>query len=225
VGGYGGPPPVPAGFGHIFQKWINVTTKPGAESFAAELPTANWGDIWISVLLLGVVSAITGFIGASIFHTGVQSYLNSLSPQQQAQLGPIMTSMRNSSTGTSLGNVIFVPLFFVIWTGILFLFAKMFGGTGTFLQQSYARALYLVPLGLVVAVLGLVPILGSLASAVLGIYGIVLNVFSVSASQRLSGGKATAVVLLPLAIGLVLLCGLFVLLVAVLVNLSHGLTT
>ena len=62
--GYAPPPPAPAGINGLFRKWINVTTKPGAASFAIELPTANWGDIWLSIIGLGVLTAITGFIGA-----------------------------------------------------------------------------------------------------------------------------------------------------------------
>ncbi|HEV8193802.1 MAG TPA: hypothetical protein VGP82_20305, partial [Ktedonobacterales bacterium] len=57
-------PPVPAGMGNIWQKWINVTTKPSVASFARELPTANWSDIWLSLIGLGILSAITGAIAA-----------------------------------------------------------------------------------------------------------------------------------------------------------------
>src|SRR5690348_12191664 len=151
VGTYGGPPPVPAGFGHIFQKWINVTTKPGAQSFATELPTANWADVWIGLLVLGVVSAITGFIGATIFHSSLASYFSTLPADQRATMDQFFN---NSSAGLSFGSIIGVPLGFFIGMGIYFVVAKIFGGSGTFLQQAYAFSLFYVPVQLVSAIVG-----------------------------------------------------------------------
>jgi len=52
----------------------------------------------------------------------------------------------------------------------------------------------------------LIPILGGIIGFGLGIYSLVLHVFSIMAVHRLSGGKATAVVLLPLFIVLTLVC-------------------
>jgi len=222
VGVYGGPPPVPAGFGHIFQKWINVTTKPGAQSFATELPTANWGDIWIGLIVLGVVSAITGYIGAVALHTGLASYFATLPADQRAAMQQLF---QGGAAGLSFGNIIGVPIGFFIGMGILFLIAKMFGGSGTFLQQAYAFSLFYVPIQLVSSIVGLVPILGSLVAFVLGIYSIVLAVFAVSASHRLSTGKSVAVVLLPAAIVFLLVCGLVFALVALVIGASQHLTT
>ena len=100
--------------------------------------------------------------------------------------------------------------------------AKLFGGTGTFLEQSYAMALFYVPIQAVTAILGLVPFFGGLATFVLGIYEIVLAVFAIAASQRLSTGRSVAVVLLPGVILLFLACGLLVLLAAVIATALNG---
>jgi hypothetical protein len=81
-----------------------------------------------------------------------------------------------------------------------------------------------VPIQGVTAILSLVPYLGSALGGLLGIYAIVLAVFAVSASQRLSSGKSVAVVLLPLAILLILAClGLifFIALFAALFRTTH----
>jgi hypothetical protein len=60
-------------------------------------------------------------------------------------------------------------------------------------------------------------VLGLVAFGV-SIYAIVLHIFSIMAVHRLSGGKATAVVLLPIAIGilliLLLVAGLLVTIIA-----------
>ena len=222
MGNFGGSPPVPAGIGNIFQKWINVTTKPGAQSFANELPTANWGDVWITVLVLGVVTAIAGYIRSLYLRGTLASYFATLPADQRAAMNRFLT---NSSSGLSWGAIVSVPVGFFIGMGILFLVAKMFGGSGSFLQQAYAFSLFYVPIQLVSAIVGLVPILGGLVSFVLGIYSIVLAVFAVSASQRLSTGKSVAVVLLPAVVVLLLFCGLIFLIIALIVGATHGITS
>jgi hypothetical protein len=196
-------PPVPAGMGNIVQKWINVTTKPGVASFAQELPTANWADIWISLIGLGVLSAITGAI--------VALYTNQTFSVPQAD-GTTTTIHVPAASGVF--SIIGVPLGFFIGVAILFVVAKIFGGVGTFLQQSYAMMLYYVPIQIVTAVLGLIPVFGGLAAFVLGIYEIVLSVFAIAASHRLSIGKSVAVVLIPAIVVFLLVCGLIVVLAA-----------
>ena len=178
--------PVPAGIGAIWQKWLNVTTKPGVASFARELPTANWRDIWLSLIGLGILSAITGAIAA--LYTGQTITI----PRTDGT-----TTTWHIPAGASWFAIISVPLAFFIGVAILFVVAKLFGGTGTFLEQSYAMALFYVPIQAVIAILGLVPFFGGLATFVLGIYEIVLAVFAIAASQRLSTGRSVAVVLLP----------------------------
>jgi hypothetical protein len=106
--------------------------------------------------------------------------------------------------------------------GILFVSAKIFGGSGSFLDQSYAFMLYTVPLNGLGAIIGLIPILGGFVSFLLGIYSIVLAVFAMMASQRLDGGRAVAAVLLPAAIVTLLVCGLLTVLVIALATLING---
>jgi Yip1 domain len=197
--------PVPAGMSHIWQKWINVTTKPGVASFRQELPTANWSDIWISLIALGILSAITGAIAA------LYTVQNIAIPQ-----GNGTTTIVHIPAGVSWFTIIWVPLAFFIGVAILFVVAKIFGGTGTFLQQSYAMALFYVPIQGVTALLGLLPVLGGIASIALGIYEIVLAVFAIAASQRLTVGKSVAVVLLPAAIVFFFACAALVVFAAIL---------
>ena len=113
-------------------------------------------------------------------------------------------------------TIVSVPLLFFIGAGIQYLLARAFRGQGAFLQQCYAVLLYQVPLGIISYVIGLVPILGGIVAFALAIYGIVLNVFAIMAVHRLSGGRATAVVLIPVAILVLFVLCLFVILVVIL---------
>ncbi len=216
------PPPAPAGINGLFQKWINVTTKPGAASFAIELPTANWSDIWLSIIGLGVLTAITSFISALLYRSSaVIATMSQLTPDQQRAVNQLV-QFASPAPAAAIGALISVPISFFLGIGILFLFAKLFGGTGTFLQQAYAFALFSVPIQGVSALAGLVPVLGGLASAGLGIYSIILAVFAISASQRLTSGKAVAVVLLPAAIFLVLAFVALLVFVTLIVVATHN---
>ena len=204
-------PPQPAGIGAIWQKWINVTTRPGVASFAQELPTANWRDIWLTLIGLGILSAITGAIAA--LYTGQTVTF----PRADGTMTTV-----HVPAGASWFTIITVPLAFFVGVAILFVIAKIFGGTGTFLAQSYAMALFYVPIQGVIAILGLVPFLGGLAAFVLGIYEIILAVFAIAASQRLSTGRSVAVVLLPAVIVFLVLCGLIVALAAIIAAALNG---
>ncbi len=189
-------------------QYIKVLTKPGARTFAEEMGKAEWGIVWIQLLAYAVIGAVLGFLSTftnrATFNTGTTG-----------TSGVSNATVQALTAGFSFGAIITIPLFFFIGVGIVYLFAKMFKGQGTFLQQAYTSLLYSVPIGIITSVLGLIPYV-SIIGSVLGIYAIVLNIFSVMAVHRLSGGKATAAVLLPVAILFLLLCvGVIILVVIV----------
>jgi hypothetical protein len=222
MGGY--PQPQPPGFAGLFRKWLNVTTKPGVNTITTELPTANWGDIWLGLLALGVISAIAGFIKLTLFPVGntLEPYLSLLTPYQRAQLDPYLHSALAQTTPSSqLAQVITVPVFFIIVQAVIFVFAKLYRGQGTFTHQVYAFTLYAVPINSVVAIAGIIPVLGGLAAFALGIYGIVLAVMSVSASHQIGIGRSIWVLITPFLILLALFCGFIILLVVLISGASH----
>lgn len=210
--GYGTPPASPLPLGdavrQLPQQYVRVITKPSAMTFAAELGKASWDIVWVQLLIYAVISAILGYLA-----TLTNPYL--FTPTAGTS-GFDPNAIRSLTGGVSLGEIIIIPIGFFIGVGILYLIAKAFGGTGTFLQQSYATLLFDVPLGILTSLVSLIPFLGSLLVFALGIYRIVLSIFSIMAVHRLSGGKATAVVFIPVAIVLILVCGLIAILVSVL---------
>jgi hypothetical protein len=213
------PQPQPAGIEGLFRKWINVTTKPGVNTFAAELPTANWRDIWLGVMILAVVSAIAGFIHYTLFPVSstIAPYLSQLTPDQRARLEPYLNNVFTQATaGSQLGQIITVPLGFFIVQGVIFVFAKLFRGQGDFTHQAYAFMLYAVPIDSAVAVAGIIPVLGGLVGFALGIYGIVLAVMAVASSHQIGIGRSIWVLLTPILIVFALICGLLILFIAAL---------
>jgi Yip1 domain len=201
----GAPPqaPAPAGLSGLFRKWLHVTTKPGVASFTAELPTANWADISLSILGLAVLSALAGFIGALGARTTAVSTINGLTPDQQRAVNQIVQQFSHPQPAAAFLDIVIVPFAFYVGVGILLGCAKLLGGTGTYVQQAYAFSLYLVPVQGLAVILGLVPGVGGFLSGVLGLYGLVLAVLATAASQRLSIGRSVVALVLFAIAGLV----------------------
>ncbi len=204
-GGYGYVPPqqAPRPLGQAIQElpnqYIKVLTKPSAQSFAEEMGKADWGIVWVQLLALIVIGTIFGLIGNAI---GIAS--NPFASTNGVNPGAFLAF----SVSGSIFSFISVPLVFFIIVGVQYLLARAFQGQGTFLAQSYTRLLFDTPLRILSIIVGIIPILGWLISLALTIYGIVLNVYSIMAVHRLSGGRATAVVLIPIIVifGLLFLC-------------------
>jgi len=153
---------------------------------------ADWAMVWIQLLILALVGTIVGLIRSAIGYAGS----NLLTTTGGFDTGAFQALTVSGSTFSFIA----VPVSFFILVGIQYLLAKAFQGQGNFLTQSYSTLLYQVPINIASYLVGLIPILGGIAGFALFIYGIVLNVYAIMAVHRLSGGKATGVVLIPIAV-------------------------
>lgn len=204
--GYGYPPPPqqpPRSLSQAIQElpnqYIKILTKPSVQSFFEEMGKADWAIVWVQLIAIAVAGTIFGLIRGAI----------GLASNPFATTGGFNLSVYQALTVSgSTFSFVSVPLSFFILVGIQYLIAKAFQGQGNFLTQSYTTLLYQTPIYIASYVLGLIPILGGIVGLALYIYSIVLNVYSIMAVHRLSGGRATAVVLIPIAVVflLVFLC-------------------
>jgi hypothetical protein len=205
--GYGLPPvqaaPLPLGeaMRQLPHQCIRVLTSP-AIAFAEEMDKGSWGMVWIQLIGLIVLQTLTSFI------TNANRNVMSPNPADQAYV-------LGYALGQSLVSMLIVLLFFFIWMGILYGLARAFGGQGTFRAQSYTSLLFYLPVSLISVVLALMliparafpPVIVLVMALVvviiafaLLIYDIVLQILAIRAVHRLSGGKSTAVVLIPLGV-------------------------
>jgi hypothetical protein len=161
-------------------QYIKVAfTKRTVATFAEEQSKASWGSVWfqlsfytlVFVILLCVDELITN-ITASVLVLIVSIFL----------------------------SIVVIPVIFFLTTGIYYLIARVFGGKGTFLAQIYSMLLFTVPLGILSILLGFIPVFGGLANRAADGYLIFLNVRMMMGVHRLSAGRATAVILIPLAV-------------------------
>ncbi|HMV96296.1 MAG TPA: Yip1 family protein [Anaerolineales bacterium] len=77
------------------------------------------------------------------------------------------------------------------------LIAAFMGGHGNFTRTIYAQAAYLAPLSILIAVIGIIPVVGQCFNSLVGIYGLVLNIRALQAAHSLTTGKAIGVIFLP----------------------------
>ncbi len=177
-GAYAGPPPARAAFDwqDLLARWRSVIYPPSVASFDEQKAAANWKTILIALALLGVVQGVFAFITGFEYHRANTPY---------------------PGVGTIIGGVIGVFFAFFIVAGIIYLLARALGGTGTFLEHSWLLSLVFVPIQAVSDVIGVIPILGGLVGALLGIYSVVLYVFATASAHRMTLGRAAVAVLIP----------------------------
>lgn len=203
-------------FGAMIQTWINVLTHPGETVFQEERlkPQAKIATAIIWVIIAAVVAAIFGAIRMAI--GGGASFMQAimlnqdLPPEMRQQFTQYAAMSSGTIFGTLFGMLIFVPLAFIIGSGILFVVAKMFGGEGDFEEHTYLLATIWAPITIINAVLGVVPFLGACLTFIISIYQLVLATFAIKVAHNLPGGKAAATVLIPiLVVFLCLICAFF----------------
>ena len=181
----------------LVQRWRAVLMPPPTvATFDTQQPGANWSTIWISLFGLGVLTAITNLITNAEYHRGA------------------------GAGGSVVGAIIGAPLGFFIGAGILFLIAKILGGTGSFLNYAFLLALVDVPIQAIANVAGIIPVIGGLIGFVAGIYGIILAIYATASAHRLSLGRSTAVVLIPSIVAFLLFIILIIIAAAFLVGLG-----
>jgi hypothetical protein len=96
---------------------------------------------------------------------------------------------------------------FYLSNGLVYLGARIFGGTGDSTTQAYLASLFAVPVGIVSGLVGLVPCVGLIAVLAVSVYAVVLNVRTVKVVHNLTTGQAVAAVLVPaLVIGVLVAC-------------------
>lgn len=165
------------------------------DRFFLRMPTSGGygapiGFAWISWALASVVTAVA--YGAMV---GGMFAILPMPEGEAAPVGQVLAGFILGSVAVVL--VAIIPTLFV-WSLLLHLMVKIFGGTGsleaTFRCHAYSSGVF---------ALGVIPFVGL---SVAQFYWVVLQIFAVKNAHRISTGRAAAAVLiLP-----VVCCGLFV---------------
>lgn len=211
-----------------WQTWLRVVTSPGEPTFEAERqkPQATLTTALIWMVIAGAVAAVLGLIQTTISAGAMQSSVAQLlaqadlPPEARAQLEQVFNSgVLGGLGGASVASIVMVPIGFLVGTAILFLIAKVLGGTGDFGRYAYLNASFTAPLTILSSLLSVIPVLGCI-SIFVSIYQLVLTYYSTKVEHNLTSGKALLVVLLPVILVLLLIFCFVFFVVGALVTLS-----
>ena len=211
------------------QYW-RVITQPSSTTFATEMGKARWNIVWIQIALYVVLATVIGVLSNLVQSSSTDALSTTNTSTLPASTVAMMQRLLSFiSILSTYGQILLIPLSLFVGTGLLFLLAKAFGGTGKFLPQLYTSLLFLVPLGLILNVLillfSLLPGVGSLLGflaifAYLGYEGTLLGMMLMPV-HRLSSGRAAGAVLSLFGAAILLSCVLGFI-VAILLSASLG---
>jgi hypothetical protein len=212
------------------RQYKKILFKPGARSFAEEQGKADWGIIWMQLLFLMVVQALASVPFYMAYNQALASALSVNGPAGESAIFASPTILvvevivqiilvplafligvgvqyLVAKAFKGFGNFkqqAYNQLLFQVPLGIfsalmLLLLAPTMGNTLTTSLTS-ASSGYATATPMMSGPFLLVGMLLDLVSLAVGVYTVILNVFSIMAVHRMSGGKATASVLIPYGI-------------------------
>jgi hypothetical protein len=197
----------------------SVLLRPAVATFEEyERNDLRWALIYIAIA--GAISAILNAVGFAIRGPASEAALRDLQNQFGGQ--PIPPGFETLMGGGSLVGSILTALIgsiigFLVWTGIIYLLGRAFGGTGAFGELAYDVALFSAPMAVINSLVGLISIgplacLTFIVAIALGLYNLYLSWLSIQSGMNLPGNKALWVILIPLLAGLLFCCGIAALL-------------
>ncbi len=198
-GGYGGYASAgPRSFGELPSLWLKFFQMT-EDFFRQELPRASAMNTFLSVLVMSLVGSII----AAVMTVIMGALQTAIIPEDMRGMVGGLTGLSGFSAfcGGLFGGIIG----FYLGNALMYISAKLFGGTGTFGGQAYLVSLISVPVGILGGFVGFIPCLGSLVGLGLSIYSIVLNVRALKAAHNLTTGKAIGAIFLPLIVFMVLI--------------------
>jgi len=183
----------------MINTWINAFMKP-TETLTSEKGNASFGKGLVNYVVAGLLAGIVTYVvtaagfGAAGAFGGVVATL--------ASPFMIVTSIIGAIIGSIIGGAI-------IWV-----IAKVLGGTGSFTQQYFLASLY-AP---VAALLSSIPLVGLLV----GLYSIYLLYKTMMIAHGLSSGRAIAVIVILVVVIFILVMIFAAMLLALLAAAGLG---
>jgi hypothetical protein len=156
--------------------------------FDAQQPSARWQTMGIGLAILAVVRAIFDYLTRLEYHR---------------------VGARAPSVGGLIGNLITTFVVFFIFVSILYGIARGFDGTGSFATHAYMLSLFVVPLGIVSSIAGVIPVLGGLVAFAAGLYELYLTALATASAHRLTQEQSWAVVAIVVGLVLAIIAGIF----------------
>ncbi len=155
-----------------------VLNHPTEASFQTERPNVNLQNALAWLVLTGAIFGFLYGLGTWFYHGG-----NLFSP-----------------IGGMIGLAIGLPISFAITAAVLYVVARLLGGTGDFSTQAYLQSLYFLPLFILIGVARLVPYLDVAASIVGGVYSLYLTTLALRVTHNYPMRQAVLTWAIPLIV-------------------------
>jgi len=175
----------------MFNEWIETLLSPGT-AFTKMVKNANLGA-GIQHLVVGYsIYGILAFIAATLFGTMMG--------------GALGTGFGTGSSiiATIIGIIIGIS-FGLIFGGIIWVFAKLLGGTGSYGAQLHMTSAPLAFVLVLQGILSFIPFVGPMIGALISLYYLYPLTLAIKEAHNLSTLKALAAWVLPIIIVFVLL--------------------
>lgn len=177
-------------------QYLSALIHPSEESFFDISKGADWRAFWLHMVVWLLISALFTVANLTFYHHGWKPPAGKLSPLQLQLDDP-----------RSFLNIAFTlfssQIGFLIYAGISYLFARLFGGKGAFLEHYYTTLVIAVLVGTLSYIGSMIPLVGSISGFLFFIYQAVLYIVAIKSIHNLSGCMATLTVALLAAVVLV----------------------
>lgn len=155
----------------MFGQSVAVLSRPSPATFERFERRGGVNQALIYVMLAAAVSAVIAAFFAA-FHSDV------------TVLGQLLT------------RLLIIPLQFGVFTGAVYLIGRgLFRGTGTYPEVAYTFALFFVPLTILGSLIGIIPLLGWLVSALISLVMVFFGFMAVQSSMNLRDPVSAGVTL------------------------------
>jgi len=196
----------------FYDVWMTVLASMDIESYENVLndPEAGAGRAFEWVAYAGIISGL-------IFPFTLMNNPQFRELMNMPEFKGLFGNMGTTAFMVALAFVmaLLTPIFSVIGlaisAGIQNFLAVLFGGNGYFGRTAYALAAYLAPMTIIIAVLGIIPLVGQCLTSVLGIYYFFLNLRALRAAHSISVWQALGVMFAPTMILFIFACVLLLL--------------
>jgi hypothetical protein len=173
----------------MWASWRTLLTQPRLAVYQEEARRTSMEKALVSALIAGIVMGLA-WAATNMLQWGVM-----------AALGSIYSPKEPLNTGLTPLFIVIFPIVspivsilgLLISSAILLISARVFGGAGDFVTQTYMLSMAYTPITIISAVLGIIPCLGGMASIGLFIYWLVLLTLVVRAVHSVSVERAVVI--------------------------------
>ena len=182
----------------FFNSWMNVSLHPWTSVFADELKHKSHIVTFVSITI------------ASLLGLGLSWVIHTLTGQDPNEFKGLVSAWIDSTTQPPfLSWSTIIPLGVIVgfydFQIVLFIFAWLLRGKGSFGTQAYLQSLFYAPLVIIQQTLIVIPKIGLILFILVAIYSLIPTTNSLKAAHGYSTIKAILTWLLPILLNIIII--------------------